>query len=75
MKITIESTTKTVELNGGLFARIWEGRTDSGIEVHCLITRIAVHKDLDQAQFVAELQEQRTPSFEVGRAYPSRLIL
>lgn len=46
MTITIKSTTKMVELNG-VPARIWEGETESGIPVHCYITRIAHHKDYD----------------------------
>lgn len=73
MKITIESTTKVVELNG-VPARVWEGATESGIPVHCFITRVAVHKDQDCSQFERELQEQRAPSFEV-EAIPLRMIL
>jgi len=41
MKIEIESTEKIVAFNG-VKARIWEGRTASGIPVHCYVTRIAV---------------------------------
>jgi hypothetical protein len=73
MKITIESTTKTVMLNG-VPARIWEGKTESGIPVHAFITRIAVHEDSDATQFEAELKECRAPSAEI-EAYPARLIL
>ena len=40
MKVTLESTTKIVELNG-VQARIWEGTTEGGIRVHAFITRIA----------------------------------
>ena len=78
MKIAIESTTKTVELkvNGAIVpARIWEGHTESGIPVHCFITRIAVHKDQDASQFERELQEHAAPSFEIDRVYPLRMIL
>ena len=77
MKITIENTTKMVELqlNGvSVPARIWEGRTESGIPVHCYITRIAVRDDQDCTQFERELVEQRTPSAEVA-AIQLRLIL
>lgn len=73
MKITIENTTKIVELNG-IPARIWEGFTESGIAVHCYITRIAVHESLDASQFEKELTEQRVPSPAVD-AIPMRLIL
>ena len=77
MKITIESTTKTVELVIGAAtvpARIWEGQTESGIPVHCFITRVAVHESLDVSQFERELQEHRKPSFEIG-AIPWRMII
>jgi hypothetical protein len=77
MTITITSTTSLAELkiNGALVpARIWEGKTDSGIPVHCYITRIAVHNSQDQSQFERELEEQKQPSFEVA-AIPLRLIL
>lgn len=77
MKITIESTTKIVQLEAHgrtVPARIWEGKTESGIQVHCYVTRIAVPLGADQAQFERELLEQRTPSAEV-MAIPLRLIL
>lgn len=73
MKLTIESTTKVVEVNG-VPARIWEGHTESGIAVHCYVTRVAVHESLDQAQFQAELREHRNPSADV-QAIPMRLLL
>lgn len=75
MKIHIESTTKVVEVNG-LPARIWEGHTDSGIPIHCFITRVAVanNQGLDHSQFERELEEQRAPSVAV-EAIPLRLIL
>lgn len=73
MKITIENTTKVVELNG-IPARIWEGHTDSGIPIHCYITRVAVAEGLDCTQFERELQEQRKPSVPI-EAIPLRMIL
>jgi hypothetical protein len=74
MKLIIESTSKVVELNG-VPARIWEGKTESGIKVHCFITRVAHDKDETRTeQFRQELQETRTPSTEM-QAYPLRLIL
>jgi hypothetical protein len=74
MRITIDSTDKVVELNG-IPARIWEGQTDSGIPVHCFITRLAVSKDADNTQFEKELQEHRPPRELQIRAYPLRMIL
>lgn len=73
MKITVTSTTKIVHLNG-VPARIWEGRTDTGIAVHCYVTRIAVGEGHDVSQFEAELQECRKPSAEIA-ALPLRMVL
>ena len=44
MTLIIESTSKIVELNG-VPARVWEGHTESGIKVHCFITRVSVEQD------------------------------
>ena len=77
MKITIESTTKIVMLDG-IQCRVWEGHTERGVPVHCFIPRIAVARDADTSQFEEELREQRTPSPEVEaipEAIPLRLIL
>jgi len=78
MKVTLESTTKTVNLEtptGVVPARIWEGTTDSGIAVHAFITRICVHRDLDSSQFERELQACREPTRLVDETYPARLVL
>jgi hypothetical protein len=73
MKITIESTTKTVFLDG-VQCRVWEGATERGVPIHCFIPRVAVKNGEDMSQFEAELKEQRAPSFEVA-AIPLRMIL
>lgn len=73
MKVTIESTSKIVSVDG-VPARLWEGSTDSGIPVHCYVTRIAVEKTEDMTQFLRELEEQRAPSPDV-EAIPARLVL
>lgn len=73
MTITIESTTKIVHLNG-VPARIWEGATDSGIPVHCYVTRLAVPNGQDTTAFDLELQEHRPPSAEIA-AIPLRLVI
>ena len=74
MRITIDSTTTTVTVDG-VPARIWEGHTDSGIPIHCYITRIAVHEELDTSQFEAELEEHRPPRNADIDAIPNRLLL
>jgi hypothetical protein len=74
VRVTLESTTKVVQLDG-VPGRIWEGTTDSGIAVHAIITRVAVHHDADTRQFEAELTEHRAPRNADIVAYPHRLIL
>ena len=77
MKIEIESTSKIVELenNGAVIpARIWEGKTESGIPVHVFITRIAADKLFDLSEFERELQKHKAPSPAMD-AYTLRLIL
>lgn len=76
MKILIESTSKVVRFNG-LEARIWEGQTDTGVPVHCFVTRIAPtipRDDPRQAQFERELEEKQPPTPEM-ECYPLRMIL
>ncbi len=73
MKITIESTTKVVSLNG-IDCRVWEGETDRGVKIHCFIPRIGVKDDQDLSQFEAELKEQRAPSVEAA-AIPWRMTI
>lgn len=73
MKVELESTTKIVHLNG-VPARVWEGKTDSGIPVHAFVTRVAVDRDEDCQQFEEELEEHAAPSPEIQK-YDPRMIL
>ena len=74
MKITIESTSKIVQLNG-VPARLWEGETESGIKVHCFITRVGVDKDDPRiGEFEKDLEEHSVPSPAI-QSYPARLII
>lgn len=79
MTVTLHSTEKIVELktpSGIVPARLWEGTTERGIACHAFITRIAVHKDLDAAQFEAELREQHAPvSAGLSGVYDARVVL
>ena len=64
MKITIESTTRIVLVNG-VPCRMWQGTTESGVEIAALVTRIGVAV-LDAAgnvaeEFERELQEHAAP--------------
>jgi hypothetical protein len=72
VKVTIESTTKIVSADG-IQCRVWEGKTERGVEITCLIPRIAV-KNGDTEQFEVELQETRSPSADI-EAWPMRMIL
>lgn len=74
MKLIIENTSKIVNLNRCVPARIWEGETSTGIKVHCYITRIAIVPGENEVEFAKELQKEKTPSPEV-EAIPLRLIL
>jgi hypothetical protein len=77
MKVTLEPTDKIIELvtpQGMVPARIWEGATESGIEVHAYITRIAAHEGQDLAEFERDLKQTRKPSADV-QAISLRLIL
>lgn len=77
MKVQLESTTKIVDLvidGKTVPARIWEGHTEAGVACHAYITRIAVSKDDDCADFDRDLREQKAPSAAV-QAIPLRMIL
>jgi len=75
MKITLESTTAVVQLEtrGGAVmpARVWEGRSDSGIPVQAFITRIALAVPEGEvtpsmaAEFARDLEEQKKPTLEL----------
>ena len=78
MKIQIESTSHVtmIEMEGrSIPARVWEGSTESGVPVHCYITRIAPtipRDDPRQVQFERELKECVAPTVP---AIPLRMIL
>jgi hypothetical protein len=74
MRITLESTSEIVKLNG-IDCRVWDGRTASGIAVQALIPRIAVHNSLDSSEFEAELRAQPAPRAEGERAFPLRMLI
>lgn len=83
MRICIESTDRLTHISmeaGGqsvdIPCRIWQGKTDSGIDVVCMIPRIAVSRDADCSQFDRELQEKHAPAnADAVAAIPLRMIL
>jgi hypothetical protein len=78
MKVTIESTTKIVEIQtpagAWIEARVWEGKTETGIPVHVYVTRIAAPTTENLSQFEQELRVCRAPSASL-QALPLRMIL
>lgn len=70
MKITLEQTSQIVNVDG-VEARIWEGKTESGIPLTAFITRVAVSAEDDYAQFERELKSQRAPTVY----WPLRMVL
>lgn len=73
MKIHIENTTRITEVSG-VPARIWEGHTEAGIPVIVFVTRIAVEREADCAEFERDLREMRTPSADAA-AWPARMFV
>jgi hypothetical protein len=73
MKVTLESTSKIVTLNG-VQCRIWEGTTESGVQMHAFVMLVAAKEGQDLTQFERELKQMRTPSPEI-EAIPLRMIL
>jgi hypothetical protein len=68
MKILVEATNRIVFVEAregdcrcAVPGRVWEGRTESGIYVQCVITHIAAPADADLHEFEAELSEQSPP--------------
>lgn len=67
--MTIESTDCLVTLlidGKEVPARIWEGKTESGVPVVAFLTRISpqTHEAEANAQFAAELRETKKPTYE-----------
>jgi hypothetical protein len=78
MRIQIESTDQFVEIETGMGrvkGRVWDGATEGGVRVQCLIVRVAVHKDDDNSQFERELVENPPMKASGQRAFDPRMIL
>ena len=72
MKLIIEAT-GTVETVHGMPARVWKGKTDSGIEVTCWIPFVRVARADDNSQFERELSEVKVSRQMVSFDY--RMLL
>ena len=78
MKITLESTSRVCEVvsNAGgptVLGRVWEGQTETGIQIVALITRIGVPAGQNQDQFLAELEETKAPELQL--VFPLKMII
>ena len=77
MKLILKNTDQVVTVNG-VPGRIWEGETESGVPVHCVITRVAVKHGRpkeDYDQFERELHEVTPVSKSALEAFPLRMVL
>jgi hypothetical protein len=54
MRLTLESTTKIVDFQG-VKARLWQGKTENGIECHAFVTCVCVTKECDTSEFDRDL--------------------
>jgi hypothetical protein len=73
VRISLESTSRIVELNG-VRARVWQGKTASGIPVAAFITSIVVERTEDTAAFDRELLEHAEPRADL-REFPARMAI
>lgn len=73
MKVTLESTSKIVTLNG-VGCRIWEGKTEGGVPIHVYIALTAVDSSEDASELERDLRESKPPSAAVA-AFPARLVM
>lgn len=77
MKIVIESTTRLVDIHGNP-GRVWEGKTETGVPVMVVVTRIAVDESAGPEAleaFKLELLEQRAPTRAAEQVFPLRMVL
>lgn len=80
MKITLESTDRIVQLKssthgGTVPGRVWQGKTESGIQLFVVITSLAVERTQDQSEFQAAFQEHTAPEAGAIQAFPLRFII
>lgn len=76
MRLTIEPTTKFVELNG-VPGRIWEGQNDEGLKVVLVVSLVQPQsiEPMDLEAFERELRPRKPPRTLGGVEMPSRMIV
>ena len=83
MRITIESTGYVVSVkphenapdSQAVQCRLWQGESENGVPVCCLIFRVAVNSAHDQSEFERDLQETSAPREEALKIFPLRMVL
>lgn len=69
MKITIERTSKVVNAYG-VPMHVWEGKTESGMRVACLVDHFMVESEDRLPQLDEEMKITKAPSAAVVAAFP-----
>lgn len=72
MKIELTKTSQITHLNG-VPVRVWEGKTEKGVEIVAFIARIAVQKDKDCSELENELTETDCP--KPKQSWPMSMVL
>lgn len=76
MKVSLQST-REITSHEGVLCRVWEGKTESGINCYALIPVIAHHKDDDAraGEFHSELVEHESPSERALQCFNIRSVI
>jgi hypothetical protein len=74
VKLTVESTTRIISING-VPARVWEGTSEAGVPVYLAVTRVSVPEGADQSEFAKELQAHKPPSDAAVLCFPLRMVI
>lgn len=73
MKITLEPTSKIIEIDG-VPCRVWQGQSERGVKCHAHIALIGVDRADDSDEFDCELREVKTPRANIEHL-PARMTL
>lgn len=73
MKVTLEPTSLMVTVNG-VPCRVWQGQTESGLQIHAHIALVGTDERAEAPELEAALQQVATPRAELA-GYPLRLVL
>ena len=74
MKITIERTSMVV-MAYGVPMHVWEGTTESGVRVACLVDHFMFESEDRRPELDQEMRTTREPSVAVVAAFPEAIEL